>query len=116
MGPGRGVRIGRLAAPVVFLAAVIVVFSIAVSSGVVGGDDPVAPAPSPKASKSAKPAAAKDAKAASDGTRTYTVKPGDTLSGIADRFGTTVTEIEDLNADDDLTTLTPGQKLTVPAQ
>ena len=48
-------------------------------------------------------------------TKVYVVKAGDTLSGIAARFGISVVEIEELNADADLTTLQPGQKLTVPA-
>lgn len=112
----------RIAAPVAFLVAVIVVVSLAFQSGVVGGgapaDGPAKPTAkaSPKASKSAKPTSTPKAteSATPGGTRTYTVKPGDTLSGIAARFDTTVTAIEELNADKDLTTLQPGQKLTVP--
>jgi LysM repeat protein len=126
----------RIAAPAAFLVAVIVVVSVAFQSGVVGGDNgtkAVKPAAkvtktatkSPKPGSSAKPTtkATRTASAkptttpsATGGTRTYKIKPGDTLSGIAARFDTSVTEIEALNADVDLTTLQPGQKLIVPAR
>jgi LysM repeat protein len=116
----------RIAAPVAFLVAVIVVVSIAFQSGVVGGDEkqpakPVAKATktkSPKPTSSAKPTSSvkptSSASAAPDGVRIYTVKAGDTLSGIAGRFDVTVTEIEELNPNKDLTTLQPGQKLKIP--
>jgi hypothetical protein len=118
LAPDRSARLARLIAPVVFLAAVLVVFSLAWRTGVVGGGEGGAPvaSPSPKASAektpTEEPAAEPDA---GTGTETYTVKAGDTLSGIAERFDTTVTELEDLNADQDLQTLNPGQELTVPS-
>ena len=43
--------------------------------------------------------------------RTYTVKPGDVLSVIAARNGTTVQELERLNPQVDASALHPGQKL-----
>jgi LysM repeat protein len=122
----------RIAAPAAFLVAVIVVVSVAFQSGVVGGDDgakAVKPAAkvtksatkSPKPGSSTKATTKASAKptttsSASGDTRTYKIKPGDTLSGIAARFNTSVSEIEALNADTDLTTLQPGEKLIVPAQ
>lgn len=115
--PIRSARWARLAAPVVFLAAVLVVFSLAWRTGVVGGGDGITPvtSPSPKASQTENQDGDEATAEPDEGaTRSYTVKPGDTLSGIADRFETTVSEIEDLNADQDLRTLSPGQKLTVP--
>jgi LysM repeat protein len=123
----------RIAAPVALLVAVIVVVSLAFQSGVVGGGaagDTPSPKPSkpatksPKPSKSAtasakpsaRPSASTSTQPAGTGqTKVYVVKAGDTLSGIAARFGISVFEIEELNADADLTTLQPGQKLTVPA-
>ncbi|MEE4275156.1 MAG: LysM peptidoglycan-binding domain-containing protein [Thermoleophilia bacterium] len=118
LAPDRSVRLARLLAPVVFLAAVLVVFSLAWRAGVVGdgeGGAPVA-SPSPKASAKKTPTEEPTAEPdAGSGTKTYTVKAGDTLSGIAERFDTTVTELEDLNADQDLQTLNPGQELTVPS-
>jgi len=41
--------------------------------------------------------------------RTYTVKSGDTLSGIAEKTGVSLETLNDLNPDAD--TLSPGQKL-----
>jgi nucleoid-associated protein YgaU len=49
----------------------------------------------------------------SRGTRRYTVRPGDTLSTIAERFGVTTAEIEDLNPALDPQLLSPGQRLRV---
>lgn len=118
----------RIAAPVAFLVAVIVVVSVAFQSGVVGGGEEKPAKPVAKASKTstktAKPTAstkptssAKPTSSPSPGAlRTYTVKAGDTLSGIATKFGVSVTAIEELNTDQDLTTLQPGQKLKIPPQ
>jgi len=49
-----------------------------------------------------------------DGTRTYTVKRGDTLYVIARRFGTTVSTIQRLNHMGSSTTLHAGQVLKLP--
>jgi LysM repeat protein len=45
---------------------------------------------------------------------TYTVKPGDVLSAIAEKTGTTVEELQRLNPAIDVSTLHPGQKLKLP--
>ncbi len=44
----------------------------------------------------------------------YIVEPGDTLSGIARRFGTTVEAMVALNGIDDPSILFPGAELTIP--
>jgi LysM repeat protein len=45
----------------------------------------------------------------------YAVKPGETLAGIAERFGTTVPTVLTLNRLADQTKIIPGQRLIIPA-
>lgn len=45
----------------------------------------------------------------------YTVQPGDTLSDLADRFGTTVDELAAANGLTDPNALQPGQTLLIPS-
>jgi LysM repeat protein len=53
--------------------------------------------------------------AAAEQTTSYTVQPGDTLSAIAVRFGTTTRALEALNSITDPTQIYPGEALDVPA-
>jgi LysM repeat protein len=108
---GSGRTVARLAVPVVFLVAVIVVVVLALQSGVLGGDGAeTAVSPSPSVSASA----AGSTKAPS-ATKVYVVKSGDTLSGIAAKFKTTVGDLEDLNPKVNTTTLVVGTKIKVPS-
>ncbi len=50
----------------------------------------------------------------SHGTRSYTVRPGDTLFGIARRFGTSVATLERLNRLSGRSTIHPGLRLRLP--
>ena len=98
----------RIAAPVVFLVAVIALLGIVVNSGVMGGSDEPVATPT-----------AKSTKATNGGTKTtkkYVVKSGDSLSSIAVRFNTSTAELEDMNPDLSGSTLVVGQRLIVPAQ
>jgi LysM repeat protein len=53
---------------------------------------------------------------AASGSRSYTVREGDTLSAIARRTGTTIARIRDLNPGlRDADTLRPGDEIRVPA-
>lgn len=107
-GSRGGMRsVTRIAAPLVFLVAVIALVSIAMQSGILGGAEPT-PTPTPKVTKT------KGGSATQAGTRQYTVKSGDTLSAIADRFGTTTSELEALNPDLSASTLVVGVKIVVP--
>jgi hypothetical protein len=100
--------VARIAAPIVFLVAVIALVGIVVQSGVMSSDTP-APTPTVKATKT------------STGTTTtvtkkYVVQSGDSLSSIAQRFGTTTSEILVLNPDLSGSTVVVGQRLVVPRQ
>ena len=66
------------------------------------------PTPTVKATKT------KGGTTARRGTRKYTVKSGDTLSGIADRFDTSISALEELNPDLSASTLAVGDKIVVP--
>jgi LysM repeat protein len=68
-----------------------------------GSGEPASPAPSGSAGA--------DASSAGDGT--YRVRAGDTLSGIAARFGTTIAALQALNAIDDPSRLRVGQVLII---
>lgn len=87
-----------------------------------GGDGDVAsderggsaPAQTTEAAGSEEPAAESDEGGGSSGKKgpkRYTVEPGDTPSGIAEKTGVPLEELLDLNPEVDPQTLTPGQKL-----
>ena len=46
--------------------------------------------------------------------RVYVVKPGDTPSGIAEKTGVTLEQLEELNPDLDPQLLAPGQRIRLP--
>ncbi len=71
-------------------------------------DDPASPAPSVT---SGDPSAAPSA---SVPTTTYRVRRGDTLSGIAARFGVTVRALKAANGITDAALIRPGQVLVIP--
>lgn len=52
--------------------------------------------------------------AAMTAASTYEVRPGDTLSVIAERFGVPVAEISAANGIDDVNSIRPGQELIIP--
>lgn len=103
----------RIAAPVVFLVALIAVVALVYQSGIVGGsDESPTPTPTPKTTKTSKAGG-------NQGTtirtfKKYTVEEGDTLSGIAVKYGTTVNAILALNPDMSTSTLVVGTKIKVP--
>jgi nucleoid-associated protein YgaU len=106
---GGGLSVARIAAPAVFLVAVLVLVLMLFQSGMIGGGSAVTVSPSPSASGT------KGGKATpADGTKIYVVKTGDTLSGIAVKFDTTTSVIEDLNPKLSTSTLAAGAKIKVP--
>ena len=67
------------------------------------------PAPAPKA-----PAPAPAPKATPAAKRTYTVKKGDTLSGIGEKYGVSWKKIAQENNIDNPDLIFPGQKFDIP--
>jgi LysM repeat protein len=100
----RGVRspAARIAAPVVFLVAVIAFFSLTMRSGVLKNHSTVKPGGGAATSKPA--------------VRYYVVKPGDSLSQIAAKHHTDVATLLRLNPRMSETTLTIGEKIKLPSR
>ena len=72
------------------------------------------PTPSPTASAAPRPTASPTPTASASGAKTYTVKSGDTLSGIASRFGTTSKILMELNSISNANLIKIGQILKLP--
>ena len=104
--PRAGRIVARIAAPAVFLVAVLVMLSIVSQSGIMGGSTEPAVSPTPKAKNggTAKP----------NNYRVYVVKSGDTMSGIAVKFDVSTSDIEALNPKLSTSTLVVGTKIKVP--
>lgn len=102
--PGSTRRVARIAAPIVFLIAVMAFIGIVVQSGVMGGSEEPTPTPTVTATKNA------------TATRKYVIKSGDSMSSLAERFNTSVTTLQELNPDLSATTLVVGTTILVPKQ
>jgi LysM repeat protein len=113
----------RWLAPLALLASLVAVFVI-YSNTVGGGDEPAEPASgtttTARGESDGRGARQDDegsgdtgatAGAASTGPRTYRVRAGDTLGGIAERTGVSVDRIVELNPDVDAQSLSVGQTL-----
>lgn len=103
-----GRRAVRFIAPVVFVVAVVALVAVVLRSGVLG-DGNVSPSPSASSTASVSP---KPTSGVSGGL--YKVKPGDTLSGIAVKFRTSVDKILELNPGLSVNNLTVGERIKLP--
>ena len=101
--------VARIAAPAVFLVAVLILLSIVFQSGVIGGKAEPLVTPSPKASKTKSGATPKPTN-----YKVYVIKSGDTMSGIAVKFHVATSDIEALNPKLSTSTLVVGTKIKVP--
>ena len=98
----------RLLAPLALVATAVALFLVLSSGSDSSGGDATA-TPSATATASHAKGKRKAGKA-----RTYTVRPGDTPSGIAARLHIGVGDLLDANPKADPNALTPGQKLKLP--
>jgi LysM repeat protein len=101
----------RWLAPLALVACAVAVYSIVNANS---ADDRGTQSTATKsASGKAKTAAerSKTTKRRARPARTYTVKPGDTLSSIAEQTGVTLQRIQELNPDIDSQALQTGQRV-----
>ena len=102
-------RFARLLAPLALIAVAVVVAAMVLGSGVVGDDSEDKSASTgdlPTATERTTTTERKQIRRA-----TYTIKAGDTLTGIAAKTGTTVEQLLELNPELDAEALVAGQKI-----
>ena len=97
----------RFLAPLALVAFAIALFSI-LGGGDGGGEEP-ANTQQPRAT-----ATATKTPAAKRKRKVYVVKPGDTPSGIAEKTGVSLEQLEEANPDLDPQLLEPGQRIRIP--
>jgi len=97
----------RFLAPLALVAVAFALFSI-LGGGEGGGEEP-ATTQQPRATATATPK-----KAAKRKRKVYVVKPGDTPSGIAEKTGVSLEQLEEANPDLDPQLLAPGQRIRLP--
>ena len=98
-------------APLALIACAVAVVAIVLGSGVVGddsGSDTAGATDLPAATESTATSTTPKQKKI---PKTYTIKANDTLSGIGERFGLTVDELQTLNPELDPQGLVAGQKI-----
>jgi murein DD-endopeptidase MepM/ murein hydrolase activator NlpD len=112
----RGDTLGRIAARFhVPLAALTAANDIPDANKVKAGQKLTVPDPKAAQVAAAKPIATAATPAASDGGKVYAIQAGDTLSGIAKRFGTTVSDlIERNNLKGATAIIREGRELSLP--
>lgn len=102
----------RLAAPLALMVALLAVALVARGSL---DDEPGAGQSAPERTKQKDRSGDGDEQAAEDaeqaGPETYVIESGDSLSTIADRFGTSIGKLQRLNPDLDPAALTTGQEI-----
>jgi LysM repeat protein len=105
-----GRRPARFLAPLALVAVVVALFLVVTASP--DDDRAVTPATSARQANGTQSTGADGKKQRKRRLRRrYTVKPGDTPSGIAEKTGVPLEEILSLNPDLDPQTLAPGAKL-----
>ena len=96
----------RFLAPIALVAFAFALYSVVQDSRESTDGNPSGAKPTATATSTSKSGATKKT---SKKRKTYTVKSGDTMSGIAEKTGVSLETLMELNPDVD--TLSPGQKL-----
>ena len=97
----------RFLAPLALVAVAFALFSILGGGG--GGEEDPATTNQPRATATATPK-----KETKRRRKVYVVKPGDTPSGIAEKTGVSLEQLEEANPDLDPQLLAPGQRIRIP--
>ena len=98
--------------PARFLAPIaLIAFAFAFYSVVSGDEEPTGSSPASQSATATPSATAKKKQKKSSKPKTYTVKAGDTASGIAEKSGVDLETLMELNPELDPATLSPGQKI-----
>ena len=97
----------RFLAPLALVAFVVALLMIVQPGGDDQGGEEPASNTKPAATATATPKAKRRRKV-------YVVKPGDTPSGIAEKTGVTLEQLEEANPDLDPQLLAPGQRIKLP--
>lgn len=99
--------------PARFLAPIaLIVFAFVLFNVVQGDDEPTNTTPA-KQTATATPTEAAKKDDSKKKPKTYTVKSGDTASGIAEEAGIDLPTLLELNPELDPSTLSPGQKIVL---
>lgn len=106
MPPQTHSRPGRLLAPFALVAVFVALLLI-----VLGSSGPSGTETASDDSRAQTPSTTQAARPARRARGVYTVKAGDTLGSIAERNGTTVDRLLELNPDLDAQSLVSGQKI-----
>ena len=99
----------RFLAPLALVAFAFALFSILGGGGGGGGEEPATTKTEPAATATATPKSTAKRK-----RKVYVVKPGDTPSGIAEKTGVSLEQLEKANPDLDPQLLAPGQRIRLP--
>jgi LysM repeat protein len=105
----------RLLAPLALVVCAVALFAVVNSGGDSStGDTGDTARPEATATTTPKKGKSGDDDKDSKAAKTYTVRPGDTPSGIAEQLDVPVSELLDANPNADPNALSPGQKLKLP--
>jgi LysM repeat protein len=99
----------RFLAPIALVAFAFVLYSVVQDGREPAGGDTGAPAGATATATATSKAAKK--KKSTKKAKTYTVKAGDTPSGIAEKTGVSLETLQQLNPELDPATLAPGQRV-----
>jgi LysM repeat protein len=100
----------RFLAPLALVAFTVALYLVISTTGSdTGGEEP---ASNSRPAATATPSPSKQRRK----RRVYVVKPGDTPSGIAEKTGVTLEQLEEVNPDLDPQLLAPGQRIKLPQE